>query len=145
MRERYPTVMKLSLLCLVLVVGSSSVFAQAVPPGVPSDKPVTYDGKRNPKEDKSRLRELSGVVRDESGSPIDGAVVRMKDTKSGRVIDYITKQDGAYEFHELSMDIDYELTAQRKGFDDAAKKLSKYDSRKPATLNFELARSKKAS
>src|SRR5579884_3853079 len=137
--------MKFWLVSLVLLAGCSSVLAQATPPALPTEKPATFDGKRNPKEDKSRLRELTGIVKDEAGNPIEGAVVRMKDTKTGRVIDYITKSDGAYQFHELDMDIDYELTAQRKGYDDAAKKLSKYDSRKPATLNFELQRSSKKS
>ena len=136
---------KFFLLTSILIAGSATAFAQATPPALPTEKPATFDGKRNPKEDKSRLRELTGIVKDDSGTPIDGAVVRIKDTKTGRVIDYITKQDGAFQFHELDMDIDYELTAQRKGFDNAAKKLSKYDSRKPATLNFELQRAKKAS
>ena len=133
-------IVKFSLLCSVLAAGSSIAFAQANPPALPNEKPATFDGKRNPKEDKSRLRDLSGVVHDDAGTPIDGAVVRIKDSKSGRVIDYITRKDGSYQFHELDMDIDYELTAQRKGFDDLVKKLSKYDSRKPATLNFELQR-----
>lgn len=134
---------KFVLLCSVFALGAAPGFAQQSP--LPTEKPATFNGKRNPKEDKSRQRDLSGIVEDEAGRPIDGAVVRIKDTRSGEVFDYITKQDGAYEFHELDMDIDYNLTAQRKGFDDAAKKLSKYDSRKPATLNFEMQRSKKAS
>ena len=47
---------------------------------------------------------------------------------------------------DLDMKIDYELTAKRDGFGEPVKKtLSKYDSRKPATLNFELQRNKKAS
>ena len=132
-------------LASLMLLGSAVVFGQATPSALPTEKPATFDGKKNPKEDKSRLRELTGVVKDEGGAPVDGAVVRLKDTRTGRVIDFITKQDGAYQFHELNMDIDYELTAQRRGFGDAAKKLSKYDSRKPATLNFELQRAKKAS
>ncbi len=136
---------KFLLLSLVLFISSGIALAQSTPP-LPSEKPAVFDGRRNPKEDKSRLRELTGVVKDDAGTPIDGAVVQIKDTKTGRMIDFITKQNGAYEFHELDMTIDYELTAKRDGFGAPVKKtLSKYDSRKPATLNFELQRTKRAS
>lgn len=130
------------LLSSVLFLSAGVAFAQTTQSPLPNEKPAVFDGKRNPKEDKSRLRDLSGVVEDAGGSPIDGAIVQIKDTKTGRVIDFITKKDGSYQFHELDMDIDYELTAKRNGFDSVAKKLSKYDSRKPATLNFELQRKK---
>jgi len=139
-------IVKFLLPSFVLLAGTASAFAQATPSALPTEKPATFDGKRNPKEDKSRIRDLSGFVRDDSGSPIDGAIVRIRDTKSGRTIDYITKQDGSYAFRELDMDIDYELSAKRDGYGDPVKKkLSKYDSRKPAVLNFELAKTKKSS
>jgi hypothetical protein len=137
---------RLFLFSSVLFLGSGIAFAQATPEQLPTEKPIVYDGKKPEKEDKARLRDLSGVVKDDGGAPIDGAIVQLKNTKSGKMIDFITKQNGSYEFHELSMDIDYELTAKRDGFGEPIKKkLSKYDSRKPATLNFELARTKKAS
>jgi hypothetical protein len=139
------SIAKLFVFASVLVPGSVIAFAQSTQSPLPTEKPATFDGRRNPKEDKSRLRELTGFVKNDEGAPIDGAIVQLKDTKTGRLIDFITKQDGAYVFHELDMDIDYELTAKRNGFDAAAKKLSKYDSRKPATLNFELQRTKKSS
>ena len=139
------SIAKFFLLSSALFLATDTLFAQATPPALPTEKPATFDGKRNPKEDKSRLRDLTGVVKDDAGAPIDGAVVQIKDSKTGRLIDFITKPDGSYVFHELNMDIDYDLTAKRNGFDAAAKKLSKYDSRKPATLNFELQRAKKAS
>ncbi len=85
------------------------------------------------------MRDLSGIVSDESGAPIEGAVVQLKDMKTGREIEFITKKNGKYTFTDLNMNIDYELTAKRDGYASAEKKkLSKYDSRKPATLNFEL-------
>lgn len=139
-------IVKFWLPSVLLLAGSSVAFAQATPPALPTEKPATFDGKRNPKEDKSRLRDLSGIVKDDTGSPIDGAIVRIRDTKSGRTIDFITKQDGSYAFRELDMDIDYELSAKHNGYGEPVKKkLSKYDSRKPAVLNFELAKTKKSS
>ena len=138
----YPTDMGIrSLIPTVLVVLASSptVLAQAYPSGLPTEKPTVYDGKQPPKEDKSRLRDLTGVVKDNNGAPIAGAIVQIKDGRTGRLVDFITKQDGSYAFYALNMDIDYDLSAKRDGFDGPVKKrLSKYDSRKPATLNFEL-------
>jgi len=140
------SIAKFFLLSPFLFLAATVVSAQSTPSPLPTEKPATFDGKRNPKEDKSHLRELTGVVKDDAGAPIVGAIVQIKDTRTGRVIDFITKQTGTYEFHELDMNIDYELTAKRDGFGDPVKKkLSKYDSRKPATLNFELQRTKKAS
>src|SRR5437667_11642443 len=116
------SIAKFFLLSSVFVLGSGIALAQATPPALPTEKPATFDGKRNPKEDKSRLRDLTGVVKDDAGAPIDGAIVQIKDSRTGKLIDFITKQDGSYVFHELNMDIDYDLTAKRNGFDAAAKK-----------------------
>ncbi len=133
-------------LAVLFSIGSGMACAQATQSPLPNETPTVYDGHHNEKEDKSRLRELSGVVRDQNGAPVENAIVQLKDLKSEKVVDFITKQNGKYEFHDLSMDIDYELTAKRDGYDDSAKKkLSKYDSRKPATLNFELQGKKKTS
>ena len=132
-------IQKLILASLVLLPGCRGAFAQATPPALPTEKPATFDGKMNPKEDKSRLRDLKGVVKDEAGAPIEGAIVQLKNSYTGKLVNFITKQDGTYTFTALNMDIDYDLTAKRNGFGDPVKKkLSKYDSRKPATLNFEL-------
>lgn len=140
------SITKAWLLPCALLLSSSAAFAQATPSSMPSEKPAVFDGHRNPKEDKSRLRDLSGFVRDEAGNPVDSAIVQLKDGKSGRTIVFITKKDGAYDFHELNMDQDYQLTAKRDGYGDpVTKTLSKYDSRKPATLNFELQKKKKSS
>ena len=142
--------LKFSLICCVsLLCCPTAVFAQSTPAPLPTEKPAVFDGKRNPKEDKSRMshmRDLSGMVQDDSGTPVEGAIVQLKDLKTGKMIDFITKKDGAYTFRELDMNIDYELTAKRDGLGDPVKKkLTKYDTRKPATLNFELQHKKQAS
>ena len=138
------SIVRVWLLPCALMLGSNTGFAQAS--SMPSEKPAVFDGHRNPKEDKSRLRDLSGFVRDEAGNPIDRAIVQLKDGRSGKTIVDITKKDGSYDFRELNMDIDYQLTAKRDGYGDpVTKTLSKYDSRKPATLNFELQKKKKSS
>ena len=110
----------------------------------PNDKPNVFFGS-TPKVDKSRLRDLKGLVKDDTDKPVEGAIVKLKDLRSGKVVEFITKQDGTYLFYDLNMDQDYELTASREGLTAGVKKkLSKYDSRKPAVLNFELERKKPA-
>lgn len=133
------SIVRFSSVPLLLSVAAAVCCAQATPSSLPTEKPAVFDGKVNPKPDKSRLRTLSGLVRDGKGDALSGAVVQLKNLKTGRTIDFITKQDGSYRFDELNMDIDYELTAKSDGHGDpVTKKLSKYDSRKPAILNFEL-------
>jgi hypothetical protein len=128
-----------SAFCAAAAIGCAQS-AQTTQSPLPNEKPAVFDGKRNPKEDKSRLRNLTGVVQDDRGVPVDGAIVQLKNLKTGTTIDFITKKDGAYSFSDLNMDIDYELTAKRDGYGDPVKKkLTKYDTRKPAILNFELS------
>lgn len=130
---------------IAVCLGAAGLYAQSTQTPLPNEKPAVFDGKPNPKPDKSHIRNLSGVVRDKSGDPISGAVVQLKNSKTSEVIDFITKTDGSYRFDDLDMNIDYDLTAKRDGYGDpVTKKLSKYDSRKPAILNFELQRGRKS-
>lgn len=133
---------KLLVIAAVWMAGTALALAQSTPE--PGDKPNVFFGK-TPKVDKSRLRDLKGLVKDDADKPVEGVIVLLKDLKTGKVVEFVTKPDGAYLFYDLNMDIDYELTAKGDGFTAAVtKKLSKYDSRKPAMLNFELERKKPA-
>ena len=130
---------------ILLLVGASLVFGQATPTAPPGDNPNNpnvFMG-RLPKVDKSRLRDLKGVVKDDAEAPIENAVVQLKDLKTGKMQSFVTKADGSYLFYDLNMDQDYQLTAK---WDQApaplVKKLTKYDTRKHPTLNFELAKKK---
>lgn len=126
---------------LVIAIGTGLAWAQSTPE--PGDKPNVFFGKTT-KVDKSRLRDLKGLVKDDADKPVEGVIVLLKDLKTGKVVEFVTKPDGAYLFYDLNMDLDYELTAKGDGFTAVVKKLSKYDSRKPAMLNFELERKKPA-
>ena len=129
-------------LCASLLL-TLPAYPQAKPSEQPGYSPTVFPNKL-PKVDKSRERDLKGLVKDEADAPVEGAVVKLKDTKTGKVVDFITKKDGTYLFYDLNMDIDYDLTVIRDGFTDLKKTLSKYDSRKPATLDFHLERKKPA-
>ena len=136
----------LLLVCTVLI-STSGAFGQAAPTAPPGDNPTNpnvFMGKL-PKVDKSRLRDLKGVVKDDAELPIEYAVVQLKDLRTGKMQSFVTKADGTYLFYDLNMDQDYELTAKSdKAPAPMVKKLTKYDTRKQPTLNFQLAKKKAA-
>ena len=81
---------------------------------------------------------MQGAVYDERDSPVEGAIVKLKNTKSLQVRSFVTQQDGTYYFHGLSTNVDYELKAERSGESSPSKTLSVYDSRKKAVVNLRL-------
>ena len=104
----------------------------------PNEKPNVFL-QPEAKPDKSRLRDLKGLVKDANGNFLAGATVRLKNLKTGSVAATQTKSDGSYIFYDLNMDIDYELSATHEGFDGpVTKRVTQYDPRKPAVRDFEL-------
>ena len=83
-------------------------------------------------------RTVQGLVSAADDTPIVGAVVYLKNTKTLQVRSFITQQNGAYFFHGLSADVDYELRAENKGVSSPTKTLSSFDSRKAANLDFKI-------
>jgi len=140
----------LYLLTMSLLSASAALaLPQATPaPSPTGDKPSVYVGGDNPnateKRDKTRVRDLKGTVRDQNEDPVEGALVRLREIRTGKTITSRTGKDGSYLFHDLSLDYDYELTATREGSEPVVRKLSQYDTRKPATINLHLERKKAA-
>jgi carboxypeptidase family protein len=89
-------------------------------------------------DDQGNLRAVQGTVTDNQNNPIDGAVVQLKNTKSLQIRSFITKEHGAYYFHGLSADVDYELKADYQGASSPTKTLSTFDNRKQAVINLQL-------
>src|ERR1700683_4619484 len=79
------------------------------------------------------VRTVQGTVVDSSENAVDGAVVQLKNTKTLQIRSFITKEHGAYYFHGLSPNVDYELRADFQGVSSPTKTLSSFDSRKEAT------------
>jgi hypothetical protein len=78
------------------------------------------------------------VVTTPDEKPAVGAVVQLKDTKTKQVRSFYTQAKGDYYFHELSTDVDYELTATFQGASSKTRTLSVFDSRKEAIINLKL-------
>lgn len=85
-------------------------------------------------------RTVQGTVADAQDQPVDGAVVQLKNTKTLQIRSFITKERGAYYFHGLSPDVDYELKAEHDSASSPTKTLSSFDNRKQAVINLKLSK-----
>ncbi|MBV8731449.1 MAG: carboxypeptidase regulatory-like domain-containing protein [Acidobacteriia bacterium] len=108
------------LVALVLLVSASALFGQ------------------KKKDDQGNTRSVQGEVTAQDDSPVAGAVVQLKNTKTLQIRSFITKENGSYYFNGLSPDVDYELRAESQGLSSSTKTLSSFDSRKAATINLKL-------
>jgi hypothetical protein len=90
------------------------------------------------KKKESSTRSVSGVVTGADDKPVVGAVVQLKDLKTKNFRSFYTQDKGEYYFHELSTEVDYELTATFSGASSKTKTLSVFDSRKDAVVNLKL-------
>jgi Carboxypeptidase regulatory-like domain len=92
---------------------------------------------KSKKEDQTS-RSVQGVVTSPEDTPVAGAVVQIKNTKTLQIRSFIAKEDGSYYFNGLSADVDYELRAEFQGMSSSNKTLSSFDTRKAATINLKL-------
>ena len=83
-------------------------------------------------------RTVQGVVTDQSDAPVANAVVKLENLKTQAIRSYITKEDGAYKFFELSTENDYKVHADFQGASSPAKTISSFDSKKQVVLNLKL-------
>jgi hypothetical protein len=83
-------------------------------------------------------RTLQGQVASGSDSPLPGAVVYLKNTKTMAVRTYISDNSGNYRFTSLSPNVDYEVYAEYKGAKSDSKTLSAFDSRSTAVINLKI-------
>ncbi len=99
--------------------------------------PSPASAQRNRGEDQN-VRSIEGVVEDPLGNPVEGAVVQLKNTKSLQVRSFISQREGAYYFHGLSLDVEYEIKAEFKDLSSSVRRLTIFDTRKKAIINLRL-------
>jgi len=97
---------------------------------------LTLEAKKKNPED--ALRTVQGTVTDAAGNQVDGAIVQIKNTKTLQIRSFVTQQRGAYYFHGLSPDVDYEIRADYQGASSPTKTMSSFDSRKEVAINLKL-------
>lgn len=74
-------------------------------------------------------RSVQGKVVTAGDHPISNAIVYLSDMRTKTVESYITQQDGAYRFEELSPNDDYKLWARVNGKKSKVTTLSSFDDR----------------
>ena len=90
----------------------------------------------------AQLRTVRGVVMDKSESPVDAAVVFLKNTRTNAVRSYIADEAGNFRFSGLDPNADYELHAEKDDAKSATRTVSSFDSRKDIVLNLKIDKKK---
>lgn len=85
-----------------------------------------------------KQRTVEGKVIDGSDASLKGAVVYLKDTRTQAVKSFITSEDGAYRFGQLSQNTDYELWAVHEGKKSGTKTVSSFDSKNAFQINLKV-------
>jgi hypothetical protein len=117
---------------LVLVVGLSCSAQMTIPMG--GNSPSSDTGRKT----RFTSRILTGTVLDKSDKPIANAVVYLKNVKTLAMKTYISQSDGTYRFPELSLNVDFEVYAQKDGDKSKTKTLSQFDDREKPNLNLQI-------
>lgn len=127
----------MSRLLVIAIIASLAVLTAQERPAPTPKTPPLFKGDKPKKDDGTRP--LRGVVRDPGDSPVEGAVVKVKDTKTLTIRSFITKADGSYIFNGLSVNVDYEVMAEtRDGSTSPTKTLSVYNTTKEPIINLKV-------
>jgi hypothetical protein len=118
------------LLCFVsLALVQTGALAQA-PGGSKDPGSGTFIGGSKEKKEKAPTsRTLKGTVTDVSGKPLKGALVVLTNLNTNEKLNFFTKQDGRYNFADLSFTQDYQVIAKWKEDASPVRKMSQYDRR----------------
>lgn len=129
----------LFVLGLGAVLLGSCAFAQITSqqPGQTAPHAELNNKKKDKGQDTS-VRTLEGTVRDTLDNPVEGAVVKLKDTKTLQVRSFITPADGTYRFHGLSRSTNYEVKADYNKTSSGTRTLSVFDDRLKPIINLKL-------
>jgi hypothetical protein len=97
-----------------------------------------------PKGKESELRTVRGTVVDKAESPVETAVVYLKNSRTQDVITHLSDSDGTFRFSGLDLNIDYEIHAEKEGWTSATRSISNFDTRKEFVLTLKLDHRKAA-
>ncbi len=95
-----------------------------------NDHPVFLDNHRPliQKKDKAPTsRTVVGTVTDDTGRPLEGALVTLTELKNNEKKTFFTKKDGKYSFEDLAFTEDFQVQAKWKALISEPRKLSQYD------------------
>jgi hypothetical protein len=90
----------------------------------------------------SELRTVRGTVVDKQETPVDSAVVYLKNVRTQDVTTHISDKEGQFRFSGLDLNADYEIHAEKEGWTSASRSVSNFDNRKEFVLTLKLDRKK---
>lgn len=126
MRKRLLFLTTVSIVILAAIANAQSGATDSKDP----NSSVFLDNHRpliQKKEKAPTSRTVTGKVVDDTGQPVEGALVTLTDGKTHMKTTAITKKDGRYTFADLSFTNDYEVQARYKDALSPVRKLSQYD------------------
>ncbi len=94
------------------------------------------------KDKEANTRSVHGLVTDRAGSPLEKAVVHLKNTRNLQVRTQITDATGTFRFHGLNLNTDYELHAEHEGESSPTKTISSFDTRKEVHITLKIDQKK---
>ena len=98
---------------------------------------LAQDAKRE-----AQLRTVHGIVQDKSENLVSESVVFLKNARTNVVRSSYTDNTGKYRFSGLDPNADYEIHAEKEGFQSATHTVTSFDSRKDITLNLKIDKKK---
>ena len=90
----------------------------------------------------SELRTVRGTVVDKQETPVETAVVYLKNVRTQDVTTHISDKEGQFRFSGLDLNADYEIHAEHEGWTSASRSVSNFDNRKEFVLTLKLDRKK---
>ena len=90
----------------------------------------------------SELRTVRGTVVDKQETPVESAVVYLKNVRNQDITTHISDKEGQFRFSGLDLNADYEIHAEHEGWTSPSRSVSNFDSRKEFVLTLKLDRKK---
>jgi hypothetical protein len=111
---------------------------QAQTPLPPRDQnyPLFHGKDKSGKE--AKTRSVVGIVMDNSGKPLDGAIVELKPSAGGTGRTVTSVNGGKFRFDELSKTQDYQLRATFKQASSSRRTISQFDTKQTVTVELRL-------
>lgn len=103
---------------------------------------VALTAQDKPKGKESELRTVRGTVVDKAETPVETAVVYLKNLHTQDIITHLSDADGTFRFSGLDLNIDYEIHAEKEGMASSTRSISNFDTRKEFVLTLKLDRKK---
>lgn len=99
---------------------------------------------KNPGGKESQLRTVRGTVIDKDETPVETAVVYLKNLRTNDIVTHLSASDGQFRFSGLDLNMDYEIHAEREGMSSSSHSVSNFDTRKEFVLTLKLDHKKAA-